>query len=116
MKKYTKKQLEVMDNFIADLCELENKPRRLFHSLEEVAEKFNISAIPSIREAQDSYYQYRDRDEIFEIIFTALSEYKRERWKDQIVNKSDVERSYDDIRAVEEFIQLLIKNITPTLF
>lgn len=58
MKKLTPKQLKAVHSVVVMLDELENKPRRLYSSLRELAEAFDVSeAIPSLKVAEDDMYR-----------------------------------------------------------
>lgn len=116
-KKYTKKQQMAIESLLLNLDELCNKPRRLFYALEKLAVAFHIEdAIPSIREAQDSYYNYISEETVFSNLFSSLRKYKIDEWKWQIKNAPEdgVGRCEENIRAVERFIKTHIQELTDT--
>lgn len=111
--KLTKKQQKALEFLVNDLDELDNKPRRLFHALEAFAIEFDVvDAIPGIREAQDRYYEYNIKGEIIKDIYSSLIDYKRSVWKRQVENEYiSIDECHRDIRAAEEYADLLANNI-----
>jgi len=106
--KYTKKQKEAIESLILNLDELENKPRRLFYALEKLAFAFKVEhAVPSIREAQDSYYSHLNHGEVFSDLTSSLRHFKIDEWRWQVQNAPEdgVERCQENITAVERFIK-----------
>ena len=75
--KYTKKQKDAIDSLLCYLDELEDKPRRLFWALQELAIAFDKKeAIPSLREAQEQFYKYLTEGEKYDLLFDSLREFK----------------------------------------
>ena len=110
MKKYTKEQIKAIDNLIVVLDELENKPRRLFFALEEVAGEFGREeSVPSIRDAQNSYYGYLTQAEALVECLEVFSKYKIKQWGGCA---DDIGRAENNISVVREFIAMYIQRLT----
>lgn len=118
MRKYTKKQREAIDGLLTMLDELENKPRRLYYELENLAFVFGKDdAVPSIREAQDLMYSHINEGETYQELFTSLRKFKHSEWEWQIKNSPEtVETSQERIKGAEEFIKFHIKELTERRF
>lgn len=92
MKKLTKKQLSALESLIYDLDELDNKPRRLFSSLREVADVFlsgkayedyqgkkhKKKVLSSIDQFEEYYYLFLNIPEIIKEVADAIISTKRE--------------------------------------
>lgn len=118
-KKYTKEEREAIESLLLNLDELENKPRRLFYSLEKLAFAFGEThAVPSIREAQDSYYDHLGERDKFSDLYSSLRQFKIDEWSWQIQNEPEngVGRCQENITAVERFIKTHINLITKVRF
>lgn len=117
-KKFTKEQLAAIKSLLIDLDELENKPRRLFHALEEVAIAFGkTECIPSLREAQDLVYSHINEGEQYEELFRSLRLFKIEEWRWQIKNSpEDVDSSEKKISGAELFLKKHISRLTERRF
>lgn len=115
---YTAEQGAAIESLLTDLDELENKPRRLFHALEELALAFEkTEAIPCIREAQDITYKHINEGETYSELFNSLREFKIEEWKWQIEKSPDsIEQSDTMISGAEAFVKKHIKRLTERRF
>lgn len=111
--KLTKKQLKAVEGLCTDLNELENKPRRLYYALEEFAFAFDEEdAIPSIRDAQDSMYEYFNQGDWYKELFDSLREFKVKKWRNQTKNFPDnLETTQDEICGAEDFIKEYIRRL-----
>ena len=118
MKKYTKQQLKAIDGLLTMLDELENKPRRLYHELENLAWAFDKQeAIPSIREAQDLMYSHINEGEHYEELFRSLREFKIEQWQWQVRNSADdTSDTQKKIYGAEDFVKTHIKRLSDKRF
>jgi len=118
MKKYTKNQIKAIESLLTDLDELENKPRRLFHALEEFAFAFEKDeCVPSIREAQDLMYHHINEGAYYSELFTSLRDYTIEVWDWQIKNSpDDLSSSEERIQGAKNFIKKHISNLTERRF
>ena len=118
MRKFTKKQLEAIDMLILDIDELVNKPRRLYHSLEDFAFAFDKKdAVPSIREAQNLMYRHKSEGEIYSDLFDSLRVFIIEEWEWQVKYSPDsFDSSYAKIRGAEEFVKKHIKRLVERRF
>lgn len=77
--KYTKKQNEAIDTLLCYLDELDNKPKRLFGALYEIAVAFNKEgAIPSLKTAEEEFYGYISHGERFDLLFETLKDFKQD--------------------------------------
>ena len=114
MKKFTKKQLEVINNLIMDIGELENKPRRLFYALESFAFAFGKDdAVPSIREAQDLMYRHINEGSHYSELFNTLREFIIEEWEHQIrTSPKDISSAEASIYSAECFVKKHISRLT----
>lgn len=111
--KLTKKQEQAIKSLLSDLDELSNKPRRLFYALEEVAQAFERKeTIPSIRVAQDSYYNYKTKGEIFTDLYRALHKFKIETWEWQITSEHSVGEAELIIDSAKDFADVFIRETT----
>src|SRR4030042_1968894 len=114
-KEFTEEQIKAIDNLLLDLDELENKPRRLFYALEQLAFAFDKKdSVPSIREAQDLMYKHINEGDQYAELFRSLREYKIDEWKWQIQNDPEggVGRLEQAICAAENFIKKHIQRLT----
>lgn len=110
--KLTKKQEKALKSLLLDLDELENKPRRLFHALEEFAFAFEKEdCVPSIREAQDKYYDFWDKGEFLKDIVHTLKKFKIKTWRHQIDNNGSLENAQQRINGAFEYSEELAKTI-----
>jgi predicted component of type VI protein secretion system len=76
--KLTKEQQYAIEGLLVMLDELEDKPRRLYRALEDLALAFNkTGAIPSIREAQDFMYEHLSQGNIYSCLFSSLREFTK---------------------------------------
>jgi len=118
MKKFTKKQREAIENLITDIDELENKPRKLYYALEELAFAFGKDeAVPSIREAQDLMYRHITEGLHYSELFDSLREFIIEEWGWQVKNSPDnINNSETRIRGAEEFVKKHIQRLTKRRF
>ena len=118
MKKLNKEQTKSLNNFLLDLDELENKPRRLFYALEQFAFAFGKNeAVPSIREAQDLVYKHINEGEQYEELFNSLRQFIIEEWEWQIKNSpDDISISEERIRGAESFVKKHINRLTERRF
>ena len=117
-KTYTKPQLKAIEGLLLDLDELENKPRRLFYALEELAIAFDkVDAVPSIREAQDLIYSHINEGEQYEELFRSLRQFKIDEWAWQIKNSpSDTKFTELSIKGAETFIRKHVQRLTERRF
>jgi hypothetical protein len=118
-KEFTKEQLKAIDSLLTDLDELSNKPRRLYHALEELAMAFDIKgSIPGIRVAQDTYYAFMSEGEQYNELFRSLREYKIEEWEHQVNSElgESIERSENRINGAECFIKTHVQRLTERRF
>lgn len=110
--KLTKKQEKALKHLLLDLDELENKPRRLFHALEEFAFAFEKEdCVPIIREAQDGYYDFWDKGEFLKDIIHTLKKFKIKTWKRQIDRDNPLEDAQQRIDGAIEYSEELAKTI-----
>jgi len=117
MKKLTKQQLKAVKDLVYDLDELDNKPRRLFYTLEKLAFAFDKDkAVPAIREAQDLMYSHIREGQHYEELFNSLRAYKIKEWEWQIKSSSEIGDSEMKIYAVERFIRGHISNLAERRF
>ena len=118
MKNYTKEQKKAIKGLLLDLDELENKPRRLFYALAEIASAFNKQdCLPSLREAQDLMYSHINEGEHYNELFRSLRKYKIEEWKWQIEKSpEDISNSETRIEGAKDFINRHIKELTQRRF
>ena len=73
MKEITTEQIEAIEVLLSDLNELENKPRRLFYALENIAIAFDKKdAIPSLREAQGMTTKHIHEGDYYQQLFRSL--------------------------------------------
>lgn len=107
--KYTNKQKRAIENLLSNLDELENKPRRLYGALEEFAEAFDKKeAIPSILDAQDTFYSSLSKGESYDELFTSLREFRIEEWRSL---DDDPSRTRNRIDGANAFIRYHIGRI-----
>lgn len=105
-------QKEAIDTLLTYLDELENKPRRLFHALEEVALAFELdNCVPSIREAQDRYYGYYNKGDYLRDIYYTLTKHKINVWKQQVNGDISMDDANNAIYSAEKFADSLSKNL-----
>ena len=84
MKKYTKAQKNAIESLVIMIDELDNKPRRLFESLHEIANAFiedethKAEINSSIHEWESNYYRVKNRGQLAQDIFESLAETIRE--------------------------------------
>ncbi len=118
MKKFTKEQLKAINGLLCDLDELENKPRRLYYSLEELAFAFDKKdCVPSIREAQDLMYRHINEGEHYEQLFTSLRNFIIGEWEWQInYSPDDISSSEKRIQGAEAFVKKHMKELTERRF
>jgi len=118
MKKYTKEQIKAIELLLTDIDELENKPRRLFYALEQLALAFEKDdSVPSLREAQDLMYKHITEGEHYAELFYSLRDFAIEEWKHQIKNSpEDLSASERRIRGAEDFIKTHIKRLAEKRF
>lgn len=116
--KYNKDQIKAIESLLCDIDELENKPRRLFYALEQLAFAFDKEhAVPSIREAQDLMYSHIYEGETYNELFRSLRQFKIEEWKWQIDKKpEDLEYSESIIKGAEMFVKKHIQLLTERRF
>ncbi len=114
--KFTKAQLEAIKCLLANLDELENKPRRLYYALEKLASAFDMhNAIPSIREAQDIMYGHINEGDQYRELFNSLRDFTIKEWDRQIKNQPfDVRDSEKRISGAREFLKCHIKRLAET--
>ena len=97
--KFTKKQLTAIDNLVYNIDELDNKPRRLFDALQEVAESFITEEdkketlkgiIKRINEFERFYYMFINLPEIAKDIMECRMETDRE-----LIEGTEKEANFD---------------------
>lgn len=108
-KPLTKAQMKALDGLLLNLDEMDNKPRRLFHALEDLALAFDLKhAVPSIRAAQDIYYETWSKGDLLRRIPSALHSYKIKTWERQIESEwQTIEQAEDRIDGAKEFADAL---------
>lgn len=118
MKKLTTKQNKAIELLLLDLDELENKPRRLFYALEQLAFAFGKQdCVPSLREAQDLMYKHINEGEHYEELFRSLREFTIEEWQWQLRNSPEsTEKSEYMIDGAKKFINTHVKRLTERRF
>jgi enoyl reductase-like protein len=103
--KFNKKQLTAIDNLVYNIDELDNKPRRLFDSLQEIAESFIVeedrkdelkTIIKRINEFERFYYMIIGLPEIAKDIMECRMETDRELFKLFEEQKNKYEEGYDN--------------------
>jgi len=103
--KFNKKQLTAIDNLVYNIDELDNKPRRLFDALQEVAESFIVeedrkdelkTIIKRINEFERFYYMIIRLPEIAKDIMECRMETDRELFKLFEEQKNKYEEGYDN--------------------
>jgi len=117
-KQYTVEQVKAIDGLLLMLDELENKPRRLFYELENLATVFEkTEAIPSLREAQDLMYSHINEGAQFSELFTSLRQYTMDEWRNQIRHSPDDKKgSSVRIEGAEEYVKKHITRLTERRF
>jgi hypothetical protein len=117
MTKLTKAQLKAVSALLADIDELENKPRRLYHALEQFALAFGANhAVPGIRVAQDSIYAHINEGESYQMLFSSLREFKIEEWKRAAGDPTKDGETEDRIQGASDFVGLHIKRMADSRF
>ena len=107
-KKYNGKQEEAIKKLLINLDELDNKPRRLYEALENLAVAFGkIDSIPSIREAQDVMYTRINRGDQYVDLFNSLREFTIDEWRRQVEDPGlcDVSASEERISGARDFVK-----------
>ena len=117
-KEPTTEQIEAIEILLSDLNELENKPRRLFYALENIAIAFDKKdAIPSLREAQDMTTKHMNEGDYYQQLFRSLRDFTIEEWRWQVKHSpEDISDTESRIKGAEEFVKFFIKELTVRRF
>ena len=113
-KEPTTEQIEAIEILLSDLNELENKPRRLFYALENIAIAFDKKdAIPSLREAQGMTTKHIHEGDYYQQLFRSLRDFIVDEWRWQVKHSpEDLSIAQRRIEGAEEFVKFFIRGIT----
>lgn len=118
-KKYTKKQLEAVDSLVTMIDELDNKPRRLYSSLREVASAFienkdhRDEVRDSLDEAEELYYRNRRVPEYASDIFRSRDKVLRTMRSRE--NKRDIPDERSAMYDIKEALDMMTKEVVGNL-
>lgn len=125
MKKLTAKQLKAIEYLVLDLDELDNKPRRLFKALRDVAEAFMVGkayedyagkehkrkVLSSIDQFEEYYYLFLNIPEIVKDVADANIETKRELMEKDLYFEDNPEAVNYYERGIDDARNLMTKKI-----
>jgi len=122
MKKLNKKQQEAIDSLVVMIDELDNKPRRLFSALREVAEAFitgddyetkqyRKKVIGSINQFEEWYYLNLNLPEITREVMQATTDTKRELLEQDSYFDNDQDAVSHYIEGVDDCKNLIAEKI-----